>query len=77
MDIAPKYSGTGSGIMNTGSAIAAIISPVLAGVLIDKTGNWELPFIVTMGVLVLGAALAFTMRPDRPLEEAVGAAPGR
>ncbi|MEA3021473.1 MAG: hypothetical protein QOK01_325, partial [Alphaproteobacteria bacterium] len=31
MDIAPKYSGTGSGIMNTGSAVAAIVSPVVAG----------------------------------------------
>ncbi len=51
MDIAPKYSGTGSGIMNTGSAVAAIVSPVVAGILIDKTGNWELPFIVTMGLL--------------------------
>jgi MFS family permease len=69
MDIAPKYSGTGSGIMNTGSAVAAIISPLIAGILIDKTGNWELPFIVTMGLLALGAALAFTMRPDRPFEE--------
>jgi sugar phosphate permease len=74
MDIAPKYSGTGSGIMNTGSAIAAIISPTVAGILIDKTGVWELPFIVTMGLLALGAALAFTMRPDRPFEEAPSAA---
>ena len=69
MDIAPKYSGTGSGIMNTGSAVAAIVSPVVAGILIDKTGNWELPFIVTIGLLALGAALSFTMRPDRQFED--------
>jgi sugar phosphate permease len=69
MDIAPKYSGTGSGIMNTGSAVAAIISPVAAGVLIDQTGNWELPFIVTMGLLALGSVLSFTMRPDKPFED--------
>ena len=69
MDIAPKYSGTGSGIMNTGSAVAAIVSPVVAGILIDKTGNWELPFIVTMGLLALGAALSFTMRPDKQFED--------
>ena len=29
MDIAPEYSGTASGMMNTGSALAAIISPVV------------------------------------------------
>lgn len=69
MDIAPKYSGTASGIMNTGSAAAAIISPVVAGILIDKTGNWELPFIVTMGLLALGTALSFTMRSNQPFEE--------
>jgi sugar phosphate permease len=73
MDIAPKYSGTGSGIMNTGSAVAAIISPVAAGIMIDNTGNWELPFIVTMGLLALGAALSFTMRPDKPFEESPAA----
>jgi MFS family permease len=69
MDIAPKYSGTGSGIMNTGSAVAAIISPVVAGILIDKTGYWELPFIVTMGLLALGTVLSFTMRPDKQFED--------
>ena len=31
MDIAPKYSGTASGLMNTGSAFAAIVSPLVAG----------------------------------------------
>ena len=45
MDIAPKFSGSASGLMNTGSALAAIISPLIAGYVIDKTGNWELPFI--------------------------------
>ncbi len=36
MDIAPKFSGTASGLMNTGSALAAIISPVVGGYLIQK-----------------------------------------
>src|SRR5208282_6874237 len=41
MDIAPRYSGTAAGIMNTGSALAAIISPVVGGWIIDTTGNWD------------------------------------
>ncbi len=48
MDIAPEYSGTASGMMNTGSALAAIISPVVGGFLIDRFGNWELPFVGSM-----------------------------
>jgi MFS family permease len=70
MDIAPKFSGTASGLMNTGSALAAIISPVIGGYLIQKTGNWMLPFIVSMGVILVGSALSFTMHPERPLEDA-------
>ena len=39
MDIAPKYSGTASGLMNSGSALAAILSPVVAGFLVDTTAT--------------------------------------
>jgi hypothetical protein len=33
-------------------------------------GSWTVPFTASMGLLLLGAGLAFLMRPDRPLEEA-------
>jgi MFS family permease len=73
MDIAPKYSGTASGIMNTGSALAAIVSPVVAGFVIDATGNWYLPFLMSMGLLALGGFSAFMMHPEQPFDEiAVG-----
>lgn len=64
MDIAPAHSGTASGLMNSGSALAAILSPLVFGVIIDRTGNWSLPFIGTMGLLLVGIAGAFLMRPD-------------
>ncbi len=64
MDIAPQSAGTASGMMNTGSALAAIISPVIGGLVIDLTGNWELPFFGTMIFMALGIALTFRMRPD-------------
>jgi ACS family glucarate transporter-like MFS transporter len=64
MDIAPEFSGTASGMMNTGSALAAIISPVVAGMLIDRFGNWELPFIGSIVLLAAGVFLAFRMRPE-------------
>ena len=69
MDIAPRYAGTASGLMNSGSALAAIISPVVFGKIIDLTGNWSLPFYGTMGLLLVGVAAAFTMRPDRTFAE--------
>jgi MFS family permease len=64
MDIAPQFSGTASGMMNTGSALAAIISPVIGGMLIDKFGNWELPFVGSMILMAAGVWLAFRMRPQ-------------
>jgi MFS family permease len=67
MDVAPRYAGTASGLMNTGSALAASISPVIAGYVIDVTGVWELPFLGSIVLLLVGAVLAFRMRPDEPL----------
>jgi MFS family permease len=64
MDIAPEHSGTASGIMNTGSALAAIISPVVGGYLIDRFGNWELPFLGSIILMAVGVVCAFRMRPE-------------
>jgi sugar phosphate permease len=75
MDIAPKYSGTASGLMNSGSALAAIISPVIAGYLIDVTGIWELPLVGSIALLLLGALLAFFMRPGEELDAPTGSKP--
>ena len=69
MDIAPKYSGSASGMMNFGFGVAGIISPFVFGYLIDKTGSWTLPFAGSIGLLLLGAGLAFRMHPERPFEE--------
>jgi MFS family permease len=65
MDIAPRFSGTASGLMNTGSALAAILSPVVGGWIIDKTGNWDWPFIGSMGLMVVGAVCALAMKPEQ------------
>jgi MFS family permease len=66
MDIAPAYSGTASGLMNTGSAAAAILSPLAFGYIADLTGNWHLPFAGSLALLLTGALLAPFMRPERP-----------
>jgi nitrate/nitrite transporter NarK len=74
MDIASKYSGTAAGLMNSGSALAAIVSPLVAGYVIDVTGNWYLPFLMSMGLLLVGGFSAFLMHPEKPFEE-LGPAP--
>ena len=72
MDIAPAHAGTASGMMNTGSALAAIISPVASGWLIDLTGNWEVPFVGSMVLMGAGVLLSFRMKPGQPFQSACG-----
>jgi MFS family permease len=67
MDIAPRFSGSASGLMNTGSALAAILSPLVFGFVIDKTGSWNLPFVGSIVLLFIGSILAFWMKPDELL----------
>src|SRR5438105_86225 len=69
MDIAPRYSGFASGFMNSGSALAAIVSPLIGGYIIDTTGKWEMTFVAGIALLLLGAVLAFWMKPDEELED--------
>jgi nitrate/nitrite transporter NarK len=69
MDIASKYSGTAAGLMNSGSALAAIVSPLVAGYVMDVTGNWYLPFLMSMGLLLVGGFSAFLMHPEKPFED--------
>ena len=64
-DIAPGYSGTASGLMNVGSALAAVVSPPIFGEIVDRTGDWSYPFYGSIGLLLAGMALAFTIRPQK------------
>jgi MFS family permease len=67
MDIAPRYSGSASGMMNFGFGVAGIISPLSFGYLVDRTGGWVFPFVASLVLLPLGALLALRLRPDKPL----------
>ena len=54
--------------MYTGAALAAILSPVVFGVVIDATGDWNLPFLGTMALMLAGIVASFLMRPDLPFD---------
>jgi MFS family permease len=75
MDVAPRYAGTASGLMNAGSAIAGIISPVIFGFIIDITGNWTLPFAGSAALLLVGVVAAFWIKPQIQLGSPPAAAP--
>lgn len=75
MDIATDKAGTASGIMSGTGFTAAIVSPVLAGYVMDKTGNWDITFMVSIGVMLCGVVLTFLMKPENAFKADANAAP--
>lgn len=71
IDIAGKFAGTAGGMMNTGFGVAGMISPLVFGFLIDKTGSYQLPFLISAGLLAIGAACALLIDPTRKLDDEV------
>jgi len=66
MDITREYAGIAGGMMNFGFGLAGIISPVVFGLVIDKTGNWDIPFGCSVAICAIGAVLTVFMHPERP-----------
>lgn len=67
MDVSREYAGLGSAYVIMGVGLSGVVSPVVFGWLIDRTGNWNVPFATGIGILLLGAAAVPLLRPDRPL----------
>ena len=68
MDIAPDYAGSASALMNTAGAVAGIMSPLVFGWILDRTGSWTAPFAVSLGLLLFGAVITHWFRPDRRVD---------
>jgi len=64
MDVSGEYSGTVSGVMNMSGSLAASMSPIIFGFLVQK-GFWIAPFFISAGVLLGGALIwAFLIDPE-------------
>jgi sugar phosphate permease len=69
MDVGGEYSGTVSGVMNMAGSLAASISPIVFGVLVQR-GMWITPFFITAGILLTGALIwTFLIDPERSVVE--------
>ena len=58
---------TSSGFVSTAAGLAAIASPAAFGIITDLTGSYRLPFVMSIGLLLVGIVLSFWIRADRPL----------
>jgi ACS family D-galactonate transporter-like MFS transporter len=50
-----NFCGTVSAFMNTGFGVAGILSPLIFGILVDRTGSWLVGFFIGSALLMLGA----------------------
>lgn len=70
IDIAGEFAGTAGGMMNTGFGIAGMISPTVFGLLIQTTGSYIVPFVVSAILLAIGAVAALFIDPTRTVVRA-------
>jgi sugar phosphate permease len=68
LDIAGKYAGTAGGMMNTGFGIAGMVSPVVFGYLIERTGSYSVPFTISAVLLGCGIVAALFIDTARTVE---------
>ena len=53
-DLGPKYTGSLVGIAGSLGMVAAILSPMIAGIILQITNSWTLIFNICSGVLIFG-----------------------
>lgn len=70
MDIAGRFAGTAGGMMNTGFGVAGMISPLAFGFLIQQTGSYQAPFLLSAALLFVGAVSALWINPLRKVATA-------
>ena len=67
LDIGGEYAGAVVGAMNTAAQLGSLVSSVAFGFLVDRYGNYNLPFIPMAALLVIGAWLWLKIDPTRLL----------
>ncbi len=78
LDIGGEYAGAVVGAMNTAGQIGSFIGALLFGYLVDRYGNYNLPFVPMAALLVTGCYLWLKVDPSERLipETYPAASPG-
>ena len=58
-DLGPKYTGSLVGISGSIGMIAAILSPIVAGTVLQITNSWSMIFYICAGILIFGGIFYF------------------
>lgn len=62
-----KNFGGNYGILYTAWGVAGTIGPIIAGIVVDKTGTYDLAYLISAGLLAVALVLAFLTKPINTL----------
>ena len=68
LDIGGSAAGVVSGTMNSLGQIGGALAPWLIGLMVDRTGSWQPPLLVSSAYYVASALLWLLIEPDRRLK---------
>lgn len=68
MDIGGSAAGVVSGTMNSLGQVGGALAPWLIGLMVDRTGSWEPPLLVSAAYYIASAMLWLLVEPDRRLK---------
>ncbi len=61
-----KNLGMNYGVVYTAWGVAGAIGPIIAGYVVDKTGNYDMAYFISAGLLVITFVLALLTKPVKP-----------
>jgi MFS family permease len=64
-----KNFGGNYGVMYTAWGISGTIGPIIAGIVVDKTGTYNLAYIISAALLVVALILALITKPIKNVTE--------
>ena len=67
LDVGVEHAGVVTGAMNTVGNIGGVLTPIVAGFIVDRTGSWSLVLYVTAALYAVGAAAWLRIDPSAKL----------
>lgn len=65
LDIGGSNAGVVSGAMNSFGQIGGALAPWLIGLMVDRTGSWEMPLLISAGYYAVSAGMWLLVEPGR------------
>ena len=67
IDMGKQHAGTISGAMNTAGNIGGFFCGIIFGMLVESSGNYNLPLYMIAAMLLISAVLFAFIRPSKPI----------